>query len=101
MVAQVAGGQDIPKAQVVTRWEYKMGTALMPPDIVDTLPMQMRRLHDQYMLAMSQCIFMQGMKIKDEDFFRGEAIIWINWKEIYQLYHQDALDVSMVGLWVL
>ena len=29
--AQVAGGADIPKAQVVTRWQYKMATAFMPP----------------------------------------------------------------------
>ena len=29
-------------------------------------------------------IFMQGAKIKDDDFLRGEAIIWINWEEIYQ-----------------
>ena len=54
MVAQVAGGQDIPKAQVVTRWKYKMGTSLVPRDIVAILPTQMRRLHEQYMLAMSQ-----------------------------------------------
>ena len=56
---------------------------------------------DRYIILMSQCVFMSGAKIKDDDFFRGEAISWINWEEVYQLYHQDALDVSMVGLWVL
>ena len=40
-------------------------------------------------------------KIKDDDFLRGEAIIWINWEEVYQLFHQEDLDISMVGLWVL
>ena len=44
---------------------------------------------------------MQGAKIKDDDFLSGEAIIWINWEEIYQLFHQEDLDISMVGLWVL
>jgi len=53
------------------------------------------------MKAMSDCNFMQGAKITDEDFFCGEAIIWIDWEEIYQLYHQDSLDISIVTLWLL
>ena len=85
----------------VVRWAYKEGTSLVPPEIVPLLPMQMRRLHDLYMKAMSDCNFMQGAKITDEDFFRGEAIIWIDWEEIYQLYHQDSLDISIVTLWLL
>jgi hypothetical protein len=44
---------------------------------------------------------MSGAKIKDDDFFQGETIICINWEEVHQLYHQDALGISMVGLWVL
>ena len=52
------------------------------------------------MRAMADCIFMQGAKIKDDDFLQG-AIIWINWEEIYQLFHQEALNIFMVGLWVL
>ena len=99
--AQVAGGEDIPKAQVIARWQFQLGTSLVPPEVVSLMPTKMRWLNNRYILLMSQCVFMSGAKIKDDDFFRGEAIIWINWEEVYQLYHQDALDVSMVGLWVL
>jgi len=53
------------------------------------------------MKAMRDCNFMQGAKITDEDFFRGEDIIWIDWEEIYQLYRQDSLDISIVTLWLL
>jgi len=74
---------------------------LSPPEIVPLLPTQMQRLHDLYMKVMSDCNFMQDAKITDEDFFRGEAIIWIDWEEIYQLYYQDSLDISMVVLWLL
>ena len=101
MVAEVVGGEDIPKAQVIARWQFQLGTSLVPLEVVSLMPTKMRRLHDRYMIMMSQCVFISGAKIKDDDFFRGEAIIWINWEEVYQLYHQDALDVSMVGLWVL
>ena len=92
--------KEYPIAPVV-RWAYKEGTSLVPPEIVPLLPTQMRRLHDLYMKAMSDYNFMQGAKITDEDFFRGEAIIWIDWEEIYQLYHQDSLDISIVALWLL
>ena len=69
------------------------------PEVVSVLPTQMYKLHQQYMRAMAECNFMQGAKIKDDDFLWGEA--WMNWEEIYQLFHQEDLDISMVGLWVL
>ena len=61
----------------------------------------MYKLHQHYMRVMADCIFMQGAKIKDDDFFQGEAIIWINWEEVYQLFHQEDLNISMVGFRVL
>ena len=67
----------------VVRWPYKEGTSLVPPDIVELLPTQMRMLHDLYMKAMRDCNFMQGAKITDEDFLRGEVIIWIDWEDVY------------------
>ena len=70
-------------------------------EVVSVLPTQMYKLHEHYMRAMAECNFMQGAMIKDDDFLRGEAILWINWEEIYQLFHQEALDISMVALWVL
>ena len=99
--AQIAGGEDIPKADVVVKWTFEIGKTLVPPEVVSVLPTQMYKLHQHYMRAMADCIFMQGAKIKDDDFLRGEAILWINWEEIYQLFHQEALDISMVALWVL
>ena len=29
--AQVAGGQDIPKAQVIAKWQFQLGTYLVTP----------------------------------------------------------------------
>ena len=82
--AQIAG---IPKADVVVKWTYDIGKTLVPPEVVSVLPTQMYKLHQHYMRAMADCIFMQGARIKDDDFLRGEAIIWINWEEVYQLFH--------------
>ena len=44
---------------------------------------------------------MHGAKFRDDDFLHGESVIWLNWEEVYQLYHQDALDISLVSLWLL
>ena len=29
--AQIAGGEDIPKADVVVKWMYELGKSLVPP----------------------------------------------------------------------
>ena len=86
---------------MVVKWTYELGKSLVPPEVVSVLPTQMYKLHQHYMCAMADYIFMQGAKIKDDDFLWGEAIIWINWEEIYKLFHQEDLNISMVGLWVL
>ena len=77
------------------------GTSLLPPEIVPMLPTQMWRLHDSYMKVMADINFMQGARFTDDDFLRGEGVIWFNWEEVYQLNHQDALDISIVSLWLL
>ena len=40
---QVARGQDIPKAQVIARWQFQLGTSLVPPEVVSLMPTEMRR----------------------------------------------------------
>ena len=70
-VAQIAGGEDIPKAEVVVKWTFELGKSLAPSEIVYVLLTQMYKLHEHYMRAMAKCNFMQGTKIKDDVFFRG------------------------------
>ena len=72
--AQIAGGEDIPKADVVVKWTYELGKSLVPPDVVSVLPMQMYKLHQHYMHPMADCIFMQGARIKDDDFLWGRPL---------------------------
>ena len=74
---------------MVVKWTYELGKSLVPPEVVSVLPTQMYKLHQHYMRSMADCIL------------RGEAIILINWEEVYQLFHQEDLDISMAGLWVL
>ena len=72
--AQIAGGEDIPKADVVVKWTYELGKSLVPLEVVSVLTTQMYKLHQHYIRAMADCIFMQGAKIKDDDFLRGRLL---------------------------
>jgi hypothetical protein len=98
--AEVAGCQEVLKAQVVARWPYEEGKSLVPPKVMPELPTQMRRLHQWYMDVVSRGEFMQATKFKDDDLFCGDGVIWLNWEELYQLYHQDYLDISL-SFWIL
>jgi hypothetical protein len=53
------------------------------------------------MLAYASGTVMLGVRIKDEDYFCGEDAIWLNFEELYELDHQDALDMSFVSTWLL
>ena len=35
--AQIAGGEDIPKDDVVVKWTYELGKSLVPPEVVSVL----------------------------------------------------------------
>ena len=56
--AQIAGGEEIPKAEVVVKWTFELGKSLVPPEVVSVLSIQMYKLHEHYMRAMSECNFM-------------------------------------------
>ena len=56
------------------KWTYELGKSLVPPEVVFVLPTQMYKLHQHYMRAMADCIFMQGANIKDDDFLWGRSL---------------------------
>ena len=44
---------------------------------------------------------MFGLKVKPIDFYgEGEKVLWLEFKDIYEVYHHDALDVSLISAWV-
>jgi hypothetical protein len=100
-VAQVAGCDEIETHPAVARWKYEFCKSLVPPKVVLVLPTQMRRLHDYYMLVSSRYNCMLGVWIKDEDYFHGEDVTWLYFEELYQLYHQDALNINFFSTWLL
>jgi len=41
------------------------------------------------------------VKYRDHDFFRGEDDFWVYFEDLYHIYHRQALDVSIITIWIL
>ena len=44
---------------------------------------------------------MFGVKYRGHDFFRGEDDFWVYFEDLYHIYHWQALDASIITIWVL
>lgn len=69
--------------------------------LVDRLATKMYKLHEWYMKASANGFAMMEVRIGDQHFFRGEAIINAMLEELYFLFNQDALDKTLISCWVL
>ena len=82
-------------------YTYKYGEPLVKPELVNSLPTKMWRLHNWYMKACKEEIEWIILEIEDEHFFRGKQEIHVEICELFQLYNQDALDKSLVSCYCL
>jgi hypothetical protein len=44
---------------------------------------------------------MFGVECCDHDFFTGVDDFWVNFKDVHAIYSQDALDISLITIWIL
>lgn len=44
---------------------------------------------------------MFGARIRNPNFLQGEDVLWIHFKDLFDLYQLDALDVSLLSAWIL
>jgi hypothetical protein len=100
--AQAAGQKYIPVAQVVGL-PYKYGKPFVTEDEEINLGTQIHRFHRWY-LRMSKendPKLMFGIKYRDHDFFTGEDDFWVNFENVHVIYRRDALDISLITIWIL
>jgi len=87
-----------PTAEVA--WKYVHGQPLVSPQLERDLPTQMRRLHDWYLHTSKKGLSVLNAKYKSEHYF-SECRIQIEFEELFQLYNQDALDISILSCYCL
>ena len=57
-----------------------------------------RELHQWYLKACAEGYIMLATRIKHTHFYRGMDDIWIDFDHFF-LFHQDAVDKSLVSVW--
>nr|CAH66543.1 OSIGBa0147J02.2 [Oryza sativa] len=98
-VDQLVGGAPIPKAEVA--YKFELGKPLVKPEQLQSLPTQMYKFHERYMEMSTKGREMFGARIRNPDFLQGEDVLWIHFKDLFDLYQLDALDVSLLSAWIL
>ena len=99
---EITGQASPPKLAVIDKWQtYKYGRSLISPDWFQSMPTQMYKLNKWYMDACQQGLEFISVKIRDEDYFRGEDLICIKYSELHQLLYKGALDKSLLSCWCL
>ncbi len=68
---------------------------------LQSLPTQTYQFHERYIEMSTSGREIIGARIKNADFLQGEDVLWINFKDIYELYQLDVVDVSLLSAWIL
>jgi hypothetical protein len=95
--AQLQGKEKVPVHEGAGRKPFVLGQPLMWPGFIDSLPTRMHELHNWYMKYSSEGNIMFAARIKDSHFHRGMDDVWIELVSLWDLYHQDALDKSLLS----
>ena len=77
---------------------FVMREPLLWSELIDTLPTRMREFHEWYLKACAERYIMLTVRIKHTYFYRGMDDIWIGFDHFWFLFHQDALDKSLVSV---
>lgn len=90
------------KEFIPTRWPFELEKTLARPELVRKLLTKMYEYHEWYMKASANGDTMFPLLVKLIDYFgHGEQLLWLEYEDVYQVHHQDALDVCLVSAWTL
>jgi hypothetical protein len=99
--AQLKGYEPMPTHLRVESRNISSASLLSDLTWSSKLPTQMYRLNKWCMELTKQGWSMLISKIRQQHYFRGEDEINIEFEEIYQLYHLNDLDKSLISCWCL
>jgi len=94
--------EDIPFAEVVgLPYEYRKPFITEEAEEVN-LGTQMFNFHRCYLKMSKEDTQMFGVKYHDHDFFSGgEDDFWVDFELMHAIYRRDALNISLITIWVL
>ncbi|RLN07527.1 hypothetical protein C2845_PM11G18360 [Panicum miliaceum] len=80
--AQPRGEVEVPKHPGLGTKPFKLGEPLMWPELVDMLPTRIRELHQWYLKAATDGVYMFVARVKHVDFYHGLADVWIEFESL-------------------
>lgn len=92
----------IETAVVVDTWKkYEYGKPLWNPTEYSKLGTQMFLLNKWYIEACARDELFLPVRVRQEHYFRGDDVIFINFEDLHLLFHQDSLDKAIVSCYCL
>jgi hypothetical protein len=84
------------------RWPFQLGKPLIRPELVLKLSPKMYKFHEWYMRQSLKGVHSIDMLAAPEDFAtEGNKVVWLEFNNIYEVYHQDALNTDLIIAWSL
>ena len=80
--------------------QYAVGKPLVTPEQYKELPTAMRRLHDWYLREVERGETAVMVKVRKEDYVNA-CDICLEFSELFQLYHMDSIDKSLISCYCL
>ena len=91
--------EDIPVTPVVA--PYEQGKPFVTEEQEMSIVTQMYTLHKWYLQMSKNETKMFGVKYRDQDFVRREDDFWVDFELVHHIYRRQALDISIITIWVL
>jgi hypothetical protein len=99
----ILGLEDLPldKNQEF-RWLFEVGQPLVKPKLVNKLPTKMHNFHGWYLKKSAEGLEMFGMLVRPGDStLQKEKVLWLQFIDIYEIYHLDAMNTDLMMAWCL
>ena len=83
------------------RKKFVLGQSLYNPQALGDLGTQIYLLNKWYMQASTGGDFCVGVRIRDEHWFRGDDVMYVDFAEFHQLCHLTSLDKVIISCYCL
>ena len=91
-----------PSAPKVDPWKkFGHGKSLYNPEALGELGTQMYLLNKWYMVACERGETFVSIRVRNQYYFRGDGIIYVEFLELPQLCHLYSLDKSLISYYCL
>jgi hypothetical protein len=79
------------------RWPFQIRKPLILPELVLKLSPKMYKFHEWYMWQSTKGVRSIGMLARPEDFAtEGNKVVSLKFRDIYEVYHLDALNADLI-----